>query len=596
MLKAKVKIQNGRYTETHDITLDIHEDRIYFSKSPYAMKDEIKAMRSPKWHGFNKENPRKVWSVENCARNVFQLKALMGEDVYAWWDRPLIDTPEFERPLAAQQVEMVRRILTYHYFILGAEMGLGKTLAAIEAMERSGKKNWWYVCPASAQVAATLEFEKWGLDPSININMMSFEKLVNEVRYGWDNIVCPDGIIIDESDRAKTPVTHIAKASQAMADLIREVHGFEGYVVEMSGTTQAKNPSDIWSQAEIAWPGFLREGSIQAFEKRYAIMEDSYTNEQGVTFQKQAGWKEEELEQLPSRLTGLMEVYRKNDWLDLPKKEYQTIELEPSPKVQRVARMLCKVAPNTITALTWCRALSSGFQYVTKQVGEETCKVCLGTGKYSTPTPEVCPGCSGCGVMPKFDRQTVKVETPKDAALRGILTEEEDRGRIVVSASFQGSIDRCVQICQEEGWNTIKVDSRGWEAYDSNGERIGELKGRIEIMHFWEECEGRLAFVCNPGSAKYGLTLTLAQTLVFFDNDFSAVNRLQMEDRIHRMGMGDSARIIDLIHLRSDRRVVEVLRANREAELKSLGALQEYMDYTDDEDLEFEEILLDTIE
>ena len=57
--------------------------RIWFLKSPFALKDEIKAMTGSRWHGFEQENPRKIWSVADNFRNRFQLHYLMGENVYA---------------------------------------------------------------------------------------------------------------------------------------------------------------------------------------------------------------------------------------------------------------------------------------------------------------------------------------------------------------------------------------------------------------------------------------------------------------------------------------------------------------------------------
>jgi len=65
-------------------TLEYTDGRILFLKSPFALKDEIKAMRGSKWHGYDEEEPRKIWSVEDCQRNRFQLGFLCGEDVYAW--------------------------------------------------------------------------------------------------------------------------------------------------------------------------------------------------------------------------------------------------------------------------------------------------------------------------------------------------------------------------------------------------------------------------------------------------------------------------------------------------------------------------------
>ena len=94
-------------------------------------------MRGSRWHGYEEENPRKIWSVEDCQRNQFQLSFLMGEDVYAWFDRPLT-RHEYTRPLKKHQKDLADAGLTYHYHIFAAEMGTGKTLAAQEVIERAG--------------------------------------------------------------------------------------------------------------------------------------------------------------------------------------------------------------------------------------------------------------------------------------------------------------------------------------------------------------------------------------------------------------------------------------------------------------------------
>lgn len=590
-------IRNG-LAYKYPVELHVGEKCIEFLRADYALKDEIKAMKGARWHGRD-DVPRKIWSIQNHPRNVFQLKLMMGENAYAWWERdPIVIQPEdFDRPQYKEyglpikpcQIDMVCQALTYRYKILAAEQGLGKSLAAIEIMERSGKQNWWFVGPKSALVSVELEFEKWGLGQStqINIQMMSYEALVNEMRYNYDNVEWPHGVIFDESSSLKNPTTHRATAAQAVADKIRELHGFEGYVIELSGTPTAKHPTDIWSQAEIAWPGFLKEGSIEAFEKRYAILED-FTNLDGVTLQRRCGWNEEEISHIPDRTQGLMTVYRKADWLDLPEKVFKVIRMEPSKKVQRVQRSLCRVAPNTISALTACRALSSGFQYITKEVGRQECEVCKGTGKYHIPREDICPGCSGTGLVIEYDRETVKVHTPKDDALRDILDDHEHHGRLVVSACFQGSIDRIQQICTERGWACVVVDGRGWKVLDC----MGNLMRDKEAMRFWHEYKGKLCFIGNPGSCRFGITLTLAYTIVFYENGFSAEHRLQMIDRIHRMGMSEEwgATIIDFVHLEVDQLTLDTLQENRDTELMSLGAINEYVNPNDEECEEIDEI------
>jgi hypothetical protein len=572
MLRVELKIPTGRYVETVDVSLVTVDDRIEFRNSGFSkvLNNEIKSMKGWKWHGFDEKNPRKIWSVANHPRNVFQLKRLMGEDVYAWWEQELIDI-EYERPLQAQQVDMIRRALTYHFIILAAEQGLGKSLAAIEIAERAGG-DWWFCGPIPAQHSVSRELKKW--DAKVKFNMMSYQKLVSTMRLDADNIIVPKGIIFDESSSLKTFNAQCSEHSQQIADMIRETHGFEGYVVLLSGTPTAKHPTDVWSQAEIAWPGFLREGSFQAFERRYAHME-SMDNKQGVTFQKNNGWKIEEVAKLPARLKGLMPVYRKKDWLNLPDKKFIVEKFEPSEKIKRVARGLVHVAPNVITALTWCRALSSGFQYTTTKVGTKECAVCGGKGEYQFPEVDVCPGCHGLGEVPQYARKIITCATPKDDALRNWLDKCEAHGRIVISASFQGSIDRILKICKERGWACVAVDGRGWRYYDLMGKQSKD----IEPLDAWEDCKHKVAFVGNPGSCRFGLTLTAANTLIFFDNNFSAEHRLQMQDRIHRIGMDEvqGARIVDFVHLPIDQVILDTLNENKRLEGLSLGVLNEAM-------------------
>jgi hypothetical protein len=598
-METTLKITRGNKRFPFPVRLRIDEDRIWFMRQPFSkiLNAEIKSMAGYKWHGFQ-DPPVKKWSIKHCPRNVLRLRNLMGENIFEHFDQPLVDTPTFDRPEYdyygiepnGAQVDMIRRGLTYHYQIWAAEQGLGKSLASIELMERSGKKNWWFVGPKSALASVKREFKKWNVDDSIRLTTMTYEGLTSKIRFDFEEIKenCPDGVIFDESDNLKTATAKRTEAGQCIADLIREQHGMDGYVILMSGTPSAKHPTDWWAQCEIAWPGYLREGSFTAFEHRYAIIEEQEDMD-GVKFYPRTGWKEEEVTQLPNRYSGLATVYRKAEWLpDLPPKTYRTVRMIPSNKVLRVSRSLVNIAPNTITALTWLRALSSGFQYVNKEVDPKQCPVCKGAKVYDHPEEDVCPCCLGEGEIPDYEREARQVHTPKDDALRDELDKCETHGRIVVAASFQGSIDRILKICKERGWAVACVDGRGWRAYDAMGNTIKE----IEPLDLWEQHEGKVAFVGNPGSCRYGLTLTLAHTLVFYDNNFSAVQRLQMEDRIHRQSMGEFANIVDFIHLEVDQLVVDTLKANKKLELLSLGAINETVGLDSDDDLS-EEILLD---
>jgi hypothetical protein len=332
----------------------------------------------------------------------------------------------------------------------------------------------------------------------------------------------------------------------------------------------------------------MTEGNYSAFEQRYGVTELSEDME-GCKFRKRVGWDHEEIAKMPKRYEGLMPVYRLEDWLVLPSKTFHVVELEPSKKVMRVAKMLADVAPNVITALTWCRALSSGFQYKNEIVGEEECDLCNKRGMFvhtEGHDPVVCPNCAGTRLVPVYERQTKMVKTPKDGALREIMDENDLKGRIVIAAAFQGSIDRCLAIARQRGWAVAAVDGRGWRCYDNQG----GLMPSVKPMDLWDHSEGKVAFVGNPGSCGFGLTLTAANVMVFYDNDFSAEKRLQMVARIWRMSQEFPSKIYDLVHLPVDQLVLDTLGRNQHLELLSLGAIKDALDVDlDDDDDELEE-------
>ena len=418
----------------------------------------------------------------------------------------------------------------------------GKTLTAIEIMERMVKEyGWlpecpdkiWFVGPKSALESVELDMVKWSTD--VRPRMMTYERFMLD----YEKLPTPQVIFFDESTSLKNPNSLRARAAQEVTDNIRAEFGTDGMVIALSGSPTAKRPSDIWSQAEITWPGFLREGSIKAFEERYANVVEKQDLD-GNRFRVIESWNEHEVDKLPARLKGLMTVYRKSEILNLPERHFVTRHHEPSARIKRIAKQLVEMAPNAITALTWCRALSSGFQYKEDEASENG------------------------------DRPMVETKCPKDDTLREILDEEESRGRMICFASFQGSIDRVRRICLERGWDVITIDGRGWNCYSSDGSRLKD-----DALTFWANNPKRTVVVGNPASCRFGLTLVEAKTIVYFDQNFSAEHRLQSMDRNYRIGQDSEVRVIDLLHLPIDELILETLQNNQKMEHLSLGILME---------------------
>jgi len=144
-VKMQTKTSSGTPIRV-SVLLERKDGRVYFwdgkvgTKTKYELSSEIRAMRGSHYHGYEDEGEyarKKVWSVDDCQRNRFQIGYLCGEDVYAWFDRPLarheyrlLTRGGVPQSFMPHQADMSDAGLTYHYQIFGAEMGTGKTLAA----------------------------------------------------------------------------------------------------------------------------------------------------------------------------------------------------------------------------------------------------------------------------------------------------------------------------------------------------------------------------------------------------------------------------------------------------------------------------------
>jgi hypothetical protein len=526
-------LQCGGFKYKCDI--QYHEDRIYiqtpFSKPLIAA---IKQMRGAKWHGYDKENPRKIWSVHNCLRNIFQLTFLEGLNPYKPYDAPLVDyTPK--RKLYDHQTLLIRHALTRHYGIWAAEMGTGKTLAAIELMEYvwgtyPDHELYWYVGPVSGVKAVSLELLKWG--SQVRPRMFTYERLVREIKDWHPTNKVPRVLILDESSKIKTPESQRSQAAMAVAHEIRKTYGREGYVVLLSGTPAPKTPCDWYNQTEVACPGWFVEGDIHKFKKRLCVIEERESFTGGV-YPHIVTWKDDpnkcdvcgqlahhenhatsdptyqalvgepgkshafkpsanEVAKVYDRMAGLTIVMFKKDCLDLPEKTYEIIRVKPTVEMLRAAKIIANTAPRAIQALTMMRELSDGFQYAEEALSTDVCPKCGGNGKIVAPVPDQpvdtmapmvepgpvhdevieCPQCRGSGVLDVISRTTRFVGSPKDDVLSDIADQHEEIGRLIVWGGFMGTVDRIAEYMRKLGWHVLAIDGRGYRGYTPDGDQV----------------------------------------------------------------------------------------------------------------------------
>jgi SNF2 family DNA or RNA helicase len=118
-----------------------------------------------------------------------------------------------------------------------------------------------------------------------------------------------------------------------------------------------------------------------------------------------------------------------------------------------------------------------------------------------------------------------------------------------------------------------------WARYSAELRAIADALGRRNCALYWGETDGVAKsenidkfmtdpacrfFVGNPKSGKFGFTLTVASTVVYFSNDYSAEARWQSEDRVHRIGQTEKVTYTDLTAINTvDRKILRILREHR---------------------------------
>lgn len=595
------------------MTITKRGERLWL-KFPFDRKllEEIKtSFVGPKWHGFE-DPPIKCWSVKDCYHNWFQLNFLQGQNPYASYLTKLEKIRDTDRPLYEHQFDMKAQLVIRKKCIISGEMGVGKTLALIEAIEYVNKIRILYAAPRSAIHAVDLEFEKWNCQVTPHfITYGSLKKLVENWEKGRSIY---EIVVFDECHEIKTPTAQRSLAAMYIADAVRREHGDNGYIWLLSGSPAPRSPADWWHQCEVACPGFLKEGSIHKFKERLGITAAAENQITGGVYQQLVTWRDDEnkcdqcgelkehfvhdsinldghafkpsvneVALLGKRMSGLVMIKMKKDCLDLPEKRYQILRCKPSQDIINAAKMIAATAPSTIRCLEKLRELSDGFQYNVTKTGQTTCKSCFGnreTLQWIGPQDEVpqdydyennpdweqkllpCPACGGTGLTDQTERETVYVKTPKEDVLKDLIEQHDEIGRLVVYAGFTGSIDRIIQIIESiKGWEYIRVDGRGWTS--SIG---GNPKGLLKAFQEYKDKYHRIIFVGQPGAAGQGLSLTASPSIVYYSNDFNAKSRIQSEDRIHRPGMDTNrgATIYDIFHLPTDEYVYDNLKKKRE--------------------------------
>jgi hypothetical protein len=617
-----------------------------------GLLEEIKVMRGAKWLGREMIDPRKVWRVDDCRRNNFNILYLEGVNPFKRYQTPLTEaklylpTHKFNHTLKQEvliyghQLEMARHMLVRRQCEISGEMGVGKTLSAFLAIENVRPQGCWYIAPKSALASVQLEYWNWGC--TSNIEWMTYDEMKKRVSLWSPGVRPPQMVIFDESSKLKTPNAQRSLAAYHLAEAIRDEWGEHGYVILMSGSPAPKSPLDWYWQCEIACPGYIKEGDINKFQSRIAVMKliqdvsmkafmqrqcwkdgnpelcgtcgkpktdmrhqlvegyhdfqfDPYTENCSVckqeeihpTHYKRPDYHQptdlpDEITKLYGRMSGLVYVKFKKDCLDLPEKIYRQIKIKPSLDLIRAARIVQSQAKTAMAQLTLLRELSDGFQYKDTKVAGDECDFCHGQKTEEYTDDQGNPAIKECAMCNGTGN--------KSKMQREVV--EVDSPKLTVISDLLDENEESGRIVLYAGF-TASIDrvcahvrKQGWDFIRVDGRgwynTINQSWDRMDTLKNFQDrnAENKIAFIGHPGSAGMGLTLTAASMIVYVSNDFNAESRIQSEDRIHRAGMdvNRGATIVDLLLLPTDYKVLDNLKRKRELQSMSLGELQKAME------------------
>ena len=421
------------------------------------------------------------------------------------------DWPGRYKPMA-HQIETAAFLTMYRRAFVFSEPGTGKTLSALWAadylMKLKKVRRILILCPLSIMHSAWMGDINNSVihrsaviahhaQASRRIEMIQRDYEIVITNYEGLNLIADevrndgrfDLVIVDEANAYKTITTRRWKA-------LNSILTPNTYLWMMTGTPASQSPVDAYGLAKLVNP--------DGVPKFFTAWRDQVMNK--VTLFKWAA-KVDAKDQVHEALQPAIR-FTKAQCLDLPPVITMTREVALTPQQKKYYellkdRMLVQAAGETITAVNAAASLSKLLQI-------------------------------SCGAVYTDDKEVVEFDSaPRLAVLEEIL-EETDR-KVIIFALFRSTIDTISGYLTKKGIVNECI----------HGD-ISPLKRGQTISRFQNEAEPRV-LVMQPAASAHGITLTAADTVVFYGPLMSVEQYIQCCARADRKGQ-DSDKVT-VIHI-----------------------------------------------
>ena len=318
---------------------------------------------------------------------------------------------------------------------------------------------------------------------------------------------------VDESTTIKTPSAKRTKSILALSKsaVYRRI---------LTGSPITKSPLDLYTQCGFLNEDLLGFSSYYAFRSRYAHMIERNFGGRRVQIVKSY----QRLDELSKLIEPFSYRVLKEDCLDLPEKIFirreielteEQLKLYSTMKQMALATLNGKLltAPNVLTQLMRLHQIT-------------------------------------CGHFKSDDGKIQELKNNRLEELMSIL--EETEGKAIIWANYIYDIERISAAIKKEYGDDSVVEYYGAIHTDERQKNIERFQDPQSPFRF---------FIGNPQTGGYGITLTAANTVIYYSNGYDLEKRLQSEDRAHRIGQKKSVTYIDLIAEKTiDEKIVKALR------------------------------------
>lgn len=287
-----------------------------------------------------------------------------------------------------------------------------------------------------------------------------------------------------------------------------------------TGTEAEEGLENLFSQFKFLDPGIIGINSYTAFRYTFCIMG-------GFEGREVKGYQNQDV--LAARIKNFAYQKRKYECLDLPEKVYVTHEIgitRPQMKIYDQLRdeLIYELENNKIVDATMAITKMIRLQQV-------LCGHLNASDHESRLKPEIIPSVRASYVADLVDNIS---------------------GKVIIFCRFVMDVNLVSNALGDAGIKSIAI---------SGGV---DPQARMDEIDRWRVSSDTKALVMTIATGGVGLTLNEANNTIFYSNTWSSTDRLQAEDRNHRIGQNDKVTYHDIVVPgRIDEKLLTALREKR---------------------------------